>query len=120
MQAHPKLKGFFGANEGSAIGIINAVTEMKAEGKITVIGYDSGKAQIDAIKSGLMAGAISQNPVGIGYETVKAAVAAAKGEKFEAKSTAATSGTTKRISTAMKSKLSFTNNTRIKRVSRHR
>jgi ribose transport system substrate-binding protein len=85
MQAYPNLKGFFGANEGSAIGIINAITEMKAEGKITVIGYDSGKAQIDAIKSGLMAGAISQNPVGIGYETVKAAVAAAKGEAVEAK-----------------------------------
>lgn len=83
MQAYPNLKGFFGANEGSAIGIINAVTEMKAEGKITVIGYDSGKAQIDAIKNGLMAGAISQNPVGIGYETVKAAVAAAKGEMVE-------------------------------------
>jgi ribose transport system substrate-binding protein len=84
MQAHPNLKGFFGSNEGSAIGVINAVSETKMNGKITVIGYDSGKAQIDAIKSGLMAGAISQNPVGIGYETVKAAVAAAKGEKVEA------------------------------------
>lgn len=83
MQAHPNLKGFFGTNEGSAIGVINAVTEMKMEGKLTVIGYDSGKAQIDAIKSGLMAGAISQNPVGIGYETVKAAVAAAKGETVQ-------------------------------------
>jgi ribose transport system substrate-binding protein len=30
-----------------------------------------------------MAGAITQNPVGIGYETVKAAVAAAKGEAVE-------------------------------------
>ena len=80
MQAYPNLKGFFGANEGSAIGILNAVTELKAEGKITIIGYDSGQAQLDAIRSGLMAGAISQNPVGIGYETVKAAVAAARGE----------------------------------------
>jgi len=80
MQAHPNLKGFFGANEGSAIGVINAVSEAKMVGKIVVIGYDSGKAQIDAIENGLMAGAISQNPVGIGYETVKAAVAAAKGE----------------------------------------
>jgi len=80
MQAHPNLKGIFGTNEGSAIGVINAVMEMKAEGKVTVIGYDSGKAQIDAIKNGVMAGAISQNPVGIGYETIKAAVAAAKGE----------------------------------------
>ncbi|GBF76819.1 LacI family transcriptional regulator [Paenibacillus sp. 598K] len=80
IQAYPNLKGFFGANEGSAIGILNAVTELKAEGDITIIGYDSGQAQLDAIRSGLMAGAISQNPVGIGYETVKAAVAAARGE----------------------------------------
>ena len=36
-----------------------------------VIGFDSGQAQIDAIKSGLMAGAITQNPVGIGYKTVE-------------------------------------------------
>ncbi|MFT5966279.1 MAG: ribose transport system substrate-binding protein [Yoonia sp.] len=54
---------------------------MNAEG-LTVIGYDSGKAQTDAIRDGLMAGAITQNPVGIGYETVKAAVAAMNGEEL--------------------------------------
>ena len=32
-----------------------------------------------------MAGAITQNPVGIGYETVKAAIAAVKGEKLPPK-----------------------------------
>ena len=83
MQAHPKLKGFFGANEGSAIGVINAVNEMKKAGKIVVIGYDSGKLQLDAIRSGLMAGAITQNPVGIGYEAVKAAVMAIKGQPIK-------------------------------------
>ncbi|MFD0716620.1 ABC transporter substrate-binding protein [Paenibacillus sp. GCM10027626] len=84
MQAYPNLKGFFGSNEGSAIGVLNAVKEMNMQGKITLIGYDSGKQQIDAIRNGEMAGAITQNPIGIGYETVKAAVAAAKGEKVEA------------------------------------
>jgi len=83
IQAHPNVKGFFGANEGSAIGVINAVTELKKEGQIVVVGFDSGKQQIDAIKSGKMAGAITQNPVGIGYETVKAAVQAIRGEKVE-------------------------------------
>ncbi|WP_336785485.1 ABC transporter substrate-binding protein [Paenibacillus sp. MMO-177] len=83
IQAHPNIKGFFGSNEGSAVGVINAVTELKKEGQITVIGFDSGKAQIDAIRSGVMAGAITQNPVGIGYETVKAAVEAIRGEKVE-------------------------------------
>jgi ribose transport system substrate-binding protein len=82
IQAHPNIKGIFGANEGSAIGVLNAVTELKKD-KITVIGYDSGKQQIDAVKSGKMAGAITQNPIGIGYESVKAAVKAVKGVKVE-------------------------------------
>ena len=81
MTANPDLKGMFGANEGSAIGVVNAVKETGT--KIVVVGYDSGAAQKAAIMDGTMAGAITQNPVGIGYETVKAAVAAAKGETVE-------------------------------------
>ncbi len=80
LQANPKLKGMFGANEGSAIGVVNGAKEMKR--KIVIVGYDSGKQQKDAIKSGEMAGAITQNPVGIGYKTVEAAVKALKGEKL--------------------------------------
>ena len=83
LAAHPDLKGIFGTNEGSAIGVVNGVRELGSKG-ITIVGYDSGKAQTDAIREGLMAGAITQNPVGIGYETVKAAVAAAKGETVPA------------------------------------
>ncbi|PJJ61405.1 ABC transporter substrate-binding protein [Compostimonas suwonensis] len=80
--ANPDLKGIYGSNEGSAIGVVNAVQELGLEGKLTVVGFDSGQAQIDAITNGVMAGAITQNPVGIGYETVKAAVAAINGEKL--------------------------------------
>jgi ribose transport system substrate-binding protein len=80
--AHPQLKGMYGTNEGSAIGVVKAVEELGLKGKLTIVGFDSGKAQIEAIRSGLMAGAVTQNPVGIGYETVKAAVAATKGEKL--------------------------------------
>jgi ribose transport system substrate-binding protein len=83
IQAHPNLKGFFGANEGSIIGVLNAVTELGMDGKIVVIGYDAGKQQKDAIRSGLEAGAISQDPVGIGYKCVEAAVKAIKGEPVD-------------------------------------
>ena len=79
LTANPDLKGIFGTNEGSAIGVVNGVRESGKTGLI-VIGYDSGAAQKAAIRDGLMAGAITQNPVGIGYETVKAAVMAANGE----------------------------------------
>ena len=80
VQAHPNLKGFFGANEGSIIGVLNAVTELGMEGKLIVIGYDSGQQQLDAIRSGLESGAITQDPIGIGYKCVDAAVKAVHGE----------------------------------------
>lgn len=82
IQAHPNLKGFFGANEGSIIGVLNAVKELGKEGKLVVIGYDSGQQQMDAIRSGAEAGAITQDPIGIGYKCVEAAVKALKGEKL--------------------------------------
>jgi ribose transport system substrate-binding protein len=79
--AHPDLNGIYGSNEGSAIGVVQAVKELGLpDGQLVIIGFDSGKAQTDAIRDGLMYGAITQNPVGIGYETVKAAVAAINGE----------------------------------------
>ncbi|MBC7723683.1 MAG: ABC transporter substrate-binding protein [Burkholderiaceae bacterium] len=82
--AHPNLKGLYGTNEGSAIGIVNAVGELGLEkGKITVIGFDSGQAQIDAITDGTMAGAITQNPIGIGEATVQAAFDAINGKTPE-------------------------------------
>lgn len=83
LTANPDLDGIFGTNEGSAIGVVNGVQELGTK-DLVIIGYDSGKAQKDAIRSGLMAGAITQNPVGIGYETVKAAVMAQKGEAVPA------------------------------------
>lgn len=83
LTANPDLGGMFGTNEGSAIGIVNGVRESAAEGLI-IIGYDSGAAQQEAIRDGLMAGAITQNPVGIGYETVRAALAAMNGETLDA------------------------------------
>ena len=80
IQAHPNLKGFFGANEGSIIGVLNGVKELGMEGKMIVIGYDSGQQQMDAIRSGAESGAVTQNPIGIGYKCVEAALKASKGE----------------------------------------
>ncbi len=81
LQAYPDLKGVFGTNEGSAIGV--AIGKKESGSDVIVVGYDSGKAQTDAIRDGTIAGAITQNPVGIGYEVVKAGIAAANGETLE-------------------------------------
>jgi len=80
LQAHPNLKGMFGANEGSIIGVLNGAKESKR--KIVIIGYDSGKQQKAAILAGDEAGAITQNPIGIGACVVDSAVKALKGESL--------------------------------------
>jgi ribose transport system substrate-binding protein len=81
--ANPDLKGIYGANEGSAIGVVQAVKELGIDpANFVVVGFDSGKVQIDAIRDGYMLGAVTQDPIGIGYETVKAAVEAINGEEL--------------------------------------
>ncbi|GAB3127224.1 ABC transporter substrate-binding protein [Glaciibacter psychrotolerans] len=84
LAAHPNLKGIYGTNEGSAIGVVNAVGELGLKaGAVTIVGFDSGQAQIDAINNGTMAGAITQNPIGIGEATVQAAFDAINGKTPE-------------------------------------
>ena len=85
MTANPDLKGFFGANEGSIKGILNALKETGNEGKIVAVGYDSGQQQLDAITSGVEAGAITQNPIGIGAKCVDAAIDAVNGKTLPTK-----------------------------------
>jgi ribose transport system substrate-binding protein len=77
IEANPNLKGIFGANEGSAEGAAIGVKELGK--KLVLIGFDAGKEQKDAIRSGLMAGAITQNPIGIGKCVVDSAMKAIKG-----------------------------------------
>ena len=81
LSANPDLTGIYGSNEGSAIGVVKGVQESGRQG-ITIVGFDSGKAQLDAIRSGVMLGAITQNPVGMGAQLVDAAVKATKGENL--------------------------------------
>jgi ribose transport system substrate-binding protein len=81
IQSNPDVKGIYGSNEGSAIGVVKGVQESGKKG-ITIVGFDSGKAQIDAINSGIQAGAITQNPIGIGKEVVASAMKAIKGESL--------------------------------------
>lgn len=83
LQANPDLAGIFATNEASAIGMITAIDELGRKDGLTVIGFDSGQGQIDAIRDGRMDGAITQDPYNIGYQTVEAALAALTGDTVE-------------------------------------
>ena len=75
---HPDLKAIFATNEPAAIGA--GIAKKEAKSNIVVVGYDSGAPQIADIKDGTLLGSITQNPVGIGYQVVKAAVDAIAGK----------------------------------------
>lgn len=78
--------GIFGANEGSTTGIGNAI---KASGKTDIIGvgFDKSDAILNLINDGYLLCTMAQNPDVMGYEGVKAAVAAINGEDLGGKVT---------------------------------
>ena len=72
--------GIFGCNEGSTNGAGNAV---KAAGvDVVCVGFDKSDAILGLIDDGYILATMAQNPDVMGYEGVKAAVAALKGEKL--------------------------------------
>ena len=73
--ANKDLKGVYATNEGISIGAGQAFKARKLKnGAVKLIGFDSGKQQMENIKSGLQTGAITQSPMGIGAKTVEALV----------------------------------------------
>ena len=68
------LVGLYGANEGSTVGVGNAI---KASGKpIIGIGFDKSDAILGLLKSGALKAAMAQNPFTMGYLGVAQAYAA--------------------------------------------
>lgn len=73
--------GIFGCNEGSTTGAGNAI---KASGSdaIVGVGFDKSDAILGLIQDGYLLATMAQNPDVMGYEGVKAAVAALNGESL--------------------------------------
>ena len=77
--------GVYGCNEGSTTGAGNAI---KASGKSIVgVGFDKSDAIMGLINDGYLLATMAQNPDVMGYEGVKAAVDALKGESLGGKVT---------------------------------
>jgi ribose transport system substrate-binding protein len=73
--------GIFGANEGSTVGAGNAIKE--AGGTVVGVGFDKSDTILELIKSGELLATMAQNPDVMGYEGMKVAVKALKGETIE-------------------------------------
>lgn len=81
MSAVPDLAAVFVCSGREAVGAANAI---KAAGKdIIVVGYNGDPEEIQAMRDGIMAADIAQQPYNIGYESVKLMQKIWAGQKFE-------------------------------------
>lgn len=78
------IVGMFLSNEGAVVGVLAATNDgaelASTYSDVSVIGFDAGEAQKNAVREGYFLGSITQDPYQIGYQAVELAYRAAQGE----------------------------------------
>ena len=67
MQANPDIDLIYTSNEGACVGTYNGLKEAGLIDEVMLIGFDSSAAMKEAIREGEIEGAITQDPVSIGF-----------------------------------------------------
>lgn len=73
--------GIFGSNEGCTVGRGNAIRESGSA--VIGVGFDKSDAILELVKEGSLFCTMTQNPDAMGYEGIKTAVKALKGETIK-------------------------------------
>jgi ABC-type sugar transport system substrate-binding protein len=79
------IDGVFTPNESTTFGMMRALDGAGLLGSVKLVGFDSSKELIEAVKSGKITGLLLQDPFKMGYLGVIKMVAQLKGEKIEEK-----------------------------------
>ena len=78
-----QIDGLFCPNESSAIGMLRALQSAKLAGKVKFVGFDTSEKIIAALKAGELNGTVLQNPIKMGYLSLKTMVEHLRGAKVE-------------------------------------
>lgn len=76
---YPDLVGVFCTNEGSTAGTCMTIRDEDAQ-ELVVVGYDTSDETVHCVYDGYLDAVISQNPYGLGYNSVVAAIEAVEGK----------------------------------------
>jgi ribose transport system substrate-binding protein len=85
--SYPELRGVFASNLIMAKGAAEAIVEHKTNktgDKINLVGLDSDEQLVRFLQDGTIAALVVQDPFRMGYDGVKIALAASKGEQVPA------------------------------------
>ena len=83
LTANPDLVGIFASNLIMAQGAGQAIAENKVASKVALIGFDSDDKTLGYLEDGTIYALVVQDPYRMGYDGVKTALAASKGDKVE-------------------------------------
>jgi ribose transport system substrate-binding protein len=78
-----RLDGIFAVCEPDTTGVLGALEQEGLAGKVTFVGFDPSPQLVDALAAGQIKGLVLQDPVAMGYLSVKTIVAHLQGEPVE-------------------------------------
>jgi ribose transport system substrate-binding protein len=78
-----EVNGIFAVCEPNAAGVLGALKETELAGRVKFIAFDPSEDLIRAMEAGTCHGIVLQDPVTMGYESVKAMVNKIRGETVE-------------------------------------
>ena len=78
-----EVNGIFAVCEPNAIGVLGAMKETELLGKVKFIAFDPSEELIRAMEAGTCHGIVLQDPVTMGYQSVKAMVTKIRGTAVE-------------------------------------
>jgi ribose transport system substrate-binding protein len=83
LQAHPGINAVYGSNESTTRGALGALEQAKKLGQVKFVGFDSSAELVDALDKGNIQALVLQDPVQMGYLSVKSAVAALRNQPVQ-------------------------------------
>jgi ribose transport system substrate-binding protein len=84
LQFRDQVDGIFAPNESSATGMVDVLRSQELNGKVLVMGFDSSKPLLQAIRDGNMVGSLLQDPYKMGYMSTWYCVRHVRGENVNA------------------------------------
>jgi ribose transport system substrate-binding protein len=79
----PDVEAIFTPNESTTFGCLRALQDHGLAGKVIHVGFDSSKKLIEALEKREIMGLVLQDPVRMGYDSVRTAVACLRGEPYQ-------------------------------------
>lgn len=78
-----RVDAVFAPSESATFGCLRALRERGLAGKVILVGFDTSKELIEALAKKEISGLVIQNPIHMGYESVRVAVAHLRGKPHE-------------------------------------